>query len=830
MAKVQLQISNLTGGEVSPRLDGRPDVAKQRNGLKTCENFQVVVHGGVRKRPGTKYVGDLKSTDDVILQKFQYDTEQAYMLVFGPSYIWILKDQGILTETPVTITGITKANPGVVSYTGADPSNGDRVIISSVTGMTEVNNRQFVVANVNTGANTFELSGVNTSSYTTYSSGGTAGVIIEVATTYLEAELQELRFAQYNDVLYITHGNHPLKKLTRNSELSWTLSEVSITTGPFRTINGDDTHRMTVSSFSGAATAYGTHVVGETFTLTSSTAFFDADMVGALFRLNEDGGGTGIAGPLLGDNATNSLVDGKVYSYDGNVYGVSNHSGRNDWRFINRVPNHERGYVTVSGGGNTVFRANFLHPGYCVVQITGFSSSTVVTAEIVRYQMPESVVDTGTVFWEEGAWSDYRGFPKTCAFFEQRLFLGGSSGEPTVLWSSKSGAFEDFSDGPDDDDALVYRSSSGSADVIRWLSGGKVLIVGTSAGEFAVAASTQQEALTPSNVKMLLQTSYGTSDAPPVRFNDVVLYPQRNGEPANAARKVREFAYEFTSDKFSSVDLTIFAEHITGEGVTRMDYAMSPDPMIWTARSDGEVPVCTYERLQEVVAWQRHVLGGSGLVKTIGVCAGASGDDVYAVVERTIDGGTVRYIEVFAQPFEPSIDTKEDAYFVDCGLTYSGSSASTITGLWHLRGETVKVLNNGNVESQAVSSTGTVTLDVATTKAHIGYGYTAKIVTQDLDGGAQAGASQSRMKRVSQVYARVYSSLGGTVGKNNGTLDDLLYRTVDDVMGSTPDLYSGLIEIDVEVGWDREAILEFQHDDPLPFFLTAIVAEQQTVG
>lgn len=830
MAKITYQISNGTGGEISPRLDGRTDVAKQRNGWRTCENFQVVVHGGLRKRSGTKYVVDLKSgSEDVVFQDFQYSTEQAYMLVFGPGYIWFLKDRGILTDPTTTITGITKANPGVVTSASHGLTDGDRVIIASVGGMTEVNNRQFVVANATT--DTFELSGVNTSSYGTYTTGGTVGRIIEVTTTYTEDELQDLRFAQYNDVLYITHQNHKLAKLQRFGETNWALANVTISTGPFRTINDDDALRLTPSSFSASATAYGTHVVGTTFTLTASSAMFDSDMVGALFRLNEDGGGAGVPGPSFGDSEAGTLANGRSYTYDGKVYGISNLSGDDDWSTFNRVPNHDRGYVTVIGNtGNAQFRANFLHPTYCVVEITGYTSPTVVSAEIVRYQMPSSVRSSGTVFWEEGAWSDYRGYPRACAFFEQRLFLAGSASDPTVVWSSKSAAFEDFSDGPDDDDALLYRAASGRADVIRWLSGGRVLAAGTSAGEYALGASNQNEALTPDNMRMLLQTNYGTSQCPPVRVNEAVLYPQRDGEPSNAARKIREYTYDFTSDKFNSVDITIFAEHITGSGITRMAYQMQPDPMIWCVREDGQLAVCTYERLQEVVAWHRHILGGNGLAQAVGVCAGASGDDVYLVVERTIDGSTVRYVEVVMPAFEPYIHDKADAVMVDSSLTYSGSSTSTITGLWHLRGEDVKILNNGNVESQTVSSTGSVTLDAATTKAQIGLSYTAKAVTQDLDGGAQAGTSQSRMKRISQVYARVYGSLGGKVGKKDGTLEDMLYRDVDDVMGSSPDLYSGLIETDVEIGHDREAILEFQHDDPLPFFLTAIVAEMNTQG
>lgn len=75
--------------------------------------------------------------------------------------------------TANVITGITQANPAVVTYSGADNwSNGDTVYIKGVVGMTEVNDLRFTVANVDTGANTFELSGVDSSAYTAYSSGG----------------------------------------------------------------------------------------------------------------------------------------------------------------------------------------------------------------------------------------------------------------------------------------------------------------------------------------------------------------------------------------------------------------------------------------------------------------------------------------------------------------------------------------------------------------------------------------------------------------------------------------------------------------------------------
>jgi len=70
--------------------------------------------------------------------------------------------------TAVTITGITKASPGVVSHSGTDPSDGDFVVLK-VDGMTELNERVFRVANQASGS--FELEGEDTTNFGTFTSG-----------------------------------------------------------------------------------------------------------------------------------------------------------------------------------------------------------------------------------------------------------------------------------------------------------------------------------------------------------------------------------------------------------------------------------------------------------------------------------------------------------------------------------------------------------------------------------------------------------------------------------------------------------------------------------
>ena len=85
-----------------------------------------------------------------------------------------------------------------------------------------------------------------------------------------------------------------------------------------------------------------------------------------------------------------------------------------------------------------------------------------------------------------------------------------------------------------------------------------------------------------------------------------------------AKRKIRELAYNFDSDGYQAPDMTILSEHITESGVTQMDYQQEPYSIVWCVRTDGVLAGLTYNRLEKVVAWHRHIFGGkSDTGKTI---------------------------------------------------------------------------------------------------------------------------------------------------------------------------------------------------------------------
>ena len=238
MPKVSPIQTNFNSGEFSPLLFGRVDFDAYKNALAYCLNQIPYVQGGLTRRPGTYFCDEVKdSSKETRIVSFKFSTTQAYAIEFGDQYIRFKRNNGPVTETPLTITGITKANPGVLTYTGTDPANGDMFDLAGIVGMTELNGRRVTVASVNAGANTFQLSGIDTSGFTAYSSGGTASRVYELSSPYLEADLFDLKFNQSADVLYITHPSYAPRKLTRTGHTSWTLTTIGFLDGPYLPTN-----------------------------------------------------------------------------------------------------------------------------------------------------------------------------------------------------------------------------------------------------------------------------------------------------------------------------------------------------------------------------------------------------------------------------------------------------------------------------------------------------------------------------------------------------------------------------------------------------------------
>lgn len=272
-----------------------------------------------------------------------------------------------------------------------------------------------------------------------------------------------------------------------------------------------------------------------------------------------------------------------------------------------------------------------------------------------------------------GAWGAHAGYPATLGFFEQRLLFGGAGNlhtydaDPQTIWTTVTGEYGEaclMSPGAYDDSGLEYTLDSDTQDAIQWLSGGKRLTVGTEGTEWVAAASLDSP-LTPSSVRFLPESSHGAAPVPALRVAEATVYLGRH------SRKLYEMVYVYADDKHKSVDLSLLAEHITEGGLGRLCWAQDPDSIIYATRSDGSLVGLTYMRNEDVVAWHKH--NTAGRFESIVVIPGAGHDELWAVVQRTINGATRRYIECQTGDFGTDLT---QAVFVDSSLMFEDGQAA----------------------------------------------------------------------------------------------------------------------------------------------------------
>lgn len=664
MARSAPAFSSFTAGEISPRLEGRTNIEKYQEGLSDLTNMVVMPHGGVTRRPGTEYLGEVKdSSVKTRIIPFQFKTADTYILEFGDQIMRVYRnDLQVLNGTDKSITAITQADPGVVTSASHGFSNGDEVYVDSIVGMTELNGRNYKIANSTT--NTFSLqdlfgNDIDTTNFTAYTSGGTATEIYEIATPYGEDDLFGIRFAQSADTMYIVHPSYAVRTLTRTDHNAWTFSTL--------VINENDTPTLT--------------------------------------------------------SANN--------------------------------------------------------------------------------------------------------YPSVVSFFEQRLVFGATNNNPQTLWFSKNGDYDNFHTGSADDDALIYTIASNQVNAIRFISATRVLTIGTSGGEY-VLTSTNDGPITPTTTLIRKYSNYGTSQIEPVQVADVTLFVQRG------SRKVREFKFvgDVNTGGYSAPDMTILAEHITSGGITELAFQQEPDSVVWATRADGTLLGMTYRREEEVVAWHRHVIGGEfdggqAVVESIATLPTDTGEDeLFMIVKRTINSVTKRYVEKL-KLFDFGADTTA-AFFVDSGLSYSGSATESLSALYHLEGEDLKVLANGASHPDKTVSNGGISLDFSATTAAVGYGYTSNMQTLRIDSGSVDGTSQGKPKRIHGITVRLYETVGIQIGNDSGEVDRIPFRDSSMSMDQAVPLFTGDKDIEFEGGFEDDDRVYIKQEQPLPLTVLAFFPRMNT--
>ena len=410
-------------------------------------------------------------------------------------------------------------------------------------------------------------------------------------------------------------------------------------------------------------------------------------------------------------------------------------------------------------------------------------------------------------------------YPAAASYYQQRRVFGGTTTQPQNVWMTRSGTESNitYSLPSRDDDSLSFKVSAREANTIRHIVPLQDLVLLTSSAEWRLDGS--DGPLTPSNIKVGPQSYVGCNDVQPITVNNSLIYAASRGG------HVREMGYSQDAGGYITGDLSLRATHLFDAlRIEDMAYAKAPIPFCWMVSSGGKLLGFTYIPEQQIGAWHQHDTI-NGEFESIAVVAEGEEDALYCVVKRQIDGQSVRYVErLHTRAF---VD-QEDAFFVDCGLTYSGVPADTITGLGHLEGQEVAILIDGAVHPRRTVVDGAIQLDVEGATIHIGLPITADIKTLPL-AFETGGMGQGRVKNVNKVWLRVYRSSGIFTGPSFDRLTEAKQRTTED-WGAPPALKTEEIEVMVEGDWTDSGSICVRQADPLPLTILSMSLEVSIGG
>ncbi len=406
-------------------------------------------------------------------------------------------------------------------------------------------------------------------------------------------------------------------------------------------------------------------------------------------------------------------------------------------------------------------------------------------------------------------------YPAAVSYFEQRRCFAGTINKPQNIWLTRSGTESAmcYSLPIRDDDRIAFRVAAREANTIRHIVPLTQLLLLTSSAEWRIT-SVNSDAITPNTISVRPQSYVGASNVQPVIINNSLIYGAARGG------HVRELGYSWQANGFITGDLSLRAAHLFDTfDVVDMAYAKAPQPLVWFVSTSGKLLGLTYVPEQQIGAWHQH--DTDGVFESCTVVAEGGEDVLYCIVRRTIGGNSVRYVERMASR---QFTDQADAFFVDCGLTYTGAPATTISGLGHLEGKTVSILADGAVHPQRVVTGGTITLDQAASKVQIGLPITADLQTLPVAAQIDGSFGQGRYKNVNKVWLRVYRSSGIFVGPDATNLTEAKQRTTEPY-GSPPALKSEEIQVLLSPSWADSGQIFVRQSDPLPLSIVSMTAE-----
>ena len=469
----------------------------------------------------------------------------------------------------------------------------------------------------------------------------------------------------------------------------------------------------------------------------------------------------------------------------------------------NLTPSEVDGNITLNTSGGTFINTDVgqyveANDGIGRARIVTFVSATEVDAIVEIPFFNSDAIAAGSWFIERGyedTWSASKGWPRTVTFHQGRLYFGGSKSRPNTIFASRVARFFDFNPGETlDDDAIIATLATDSVNAITGLFAGRDLQIFTKGGEFFISQASL-DPITPNNIVVSTATRRGAKEGiKPVGAESGTLFIQRAG------KALREFLFSDVELSYISNNISLLSSHLlkspSDMALRKSTSTDDGDLLMIVNGEDGSLATYSILRGQNVIAPSLSTVDGTFEKVAVDV------DTIYFVVKRTVNASTVYYIEAFND------DNTTDSNVLLIGASLP--STTTVTGLNHLEGKTVKVIADDVMQNEKVVASGQIIIDsVPTAYIEIGLDYTPEVKTLPVELKLSSGNIIAQRKRIIEATANMYLTQNLTLNGN-------------DFIFTAGEFYTGLKRRKPMLGYDKKGQMTFSQSEPLFFTLLGI--------
>ena len=837
MAKTRFIQSSFVSGELSPLLKGRTDINQYYQAVETAENVVIVPQGGLRRRPGTAFVGS-------VVENLSHKSNPPLSMPNGGSTT-IINDLDDTTTTSTT-TGISTTDPYVVVVYdfASDPQFNtpefcDLRSISLSSGTSDEFKIQYSDDNVNwsnaadvpligTNAQDFRIKVTQSARYWRLARVGTddlgAATLTAAGVNFwrengLLATPKLVDFSVEDDRHYLiefTIENIRIYRSTGGATPSTTrVADVK----PLYSPSDANTDQIRVAQIENVMLIFGTFQPMRLVNLgTDSDWVLDYIPFTNVpqFDYDDDDSPTPTSEVQVMTLGGGSLAVGDRFQIDiesiqsKNITYAGDSTADERSATVFNIQKNLQEMPVFASTGVSVARTGALQ---YTITISGASAKAfeLFAGYFTEGDATNTVSFTQTTQGsprKEDVWSSTRGWPKSACFYEGRLVIGGTKSKPQSLFMSKTSDFFNFDlDDGDDDEAIFATISSRNLTDIVHVYPGRNLQIFTSGAEFAVTS----RPVTPSNINVQPQTSHGANTVEVQDVDGSTLFIDRHG------KSLLGFVYSFNEDAYVTDDRSVLASHLINQPVDMALLAgTASDDANWLfiVNSDGNATILNTLRSQDINGYTQWTTDGD--IKSVCVVD----DQLFMSVEREIDGTDRLFIERW-----------DFDHMLDCSIKNT-RTGSDVTGLEHLNGEEVSVLvdtENYVLDKRTVSSN-KIVLDSNEEYSgdyEVGILFTPTIKPMPLNTNLGSGANQMRLKKIVRMNLRVYESSGITIDGvavpirafgEAGATSPLSPEPITPTSGIIEDVY------DIN-GWGREVVPTISTPDPTPMHIQMIEYE-----